>query len=64
MNQLLTVINEGDNTIPNLAVVQILMSYADLLIQLNPNVYPGFAFSWLELVSHKLFLPHFLRLPQ
>jgi CCR4-NOT transcription complex subunit 1 len=28
---------------------------------LNPNNYPAFAFAWLELISHKLFLPHFIK---
>jgi hypothetical protein len=34
---------------------------ADLFKNLNPSQYPAFCFAWLELVSHKLFLPHFLR---
>ncbi len=39
----------------------ILFSMADLFKNLNPIQYPAFCFAWLELVSHKLFLPHFLR---
>ena len=36
---------------------------ADLFKNLNPSQFPAFAFAWLELISHKQFLPHFLRLP-
>ena len=39
----------------------ILFSLADLFNKLNPNKYPAFAFAWLELVSHKQFMPHFLK---
>ncbi len=28
---------------------------------MNPNKYPGFAFAWLELISHKQFLINFLK---
>jgi len=35
-------------------------SLADLFNQINPNVYPAFAFAWLELISHKEFMPHLL----
>lgn len=40
----------------------ILFNLADLLKELNPNNYPAFAFAWLELVSHKLFMPHLLKI--
>ena len=40
---------------------QILFDMADLLQELNPNYYPAFAFAWLELISHKLFMPHFIK---
>jgi hypothetical protein len=39
----------------------ILFSVSDLLINLSPSFYPGFCFAWLELISHKSFLPHFLK---
>ena len=42
----------------------ILISMADLFNKLNPNKFPGFAFSWLELISHKFFMPHFLKVNQ
>lgn len=34
---------------------------ADLFRSLVPQLYPGFCFAWLELISHKWFLPHFLK---
>jgi hypothetical protein len=34
---------------------------ADLLKELNPNAYPAFAFAWLELISHRLFMPNFIK---
>lgn len=40
---------------------EILFDLANLLRDLNPNKFPAFAFAWLELLSHKLFLPHFLK---
>jgi len=40
---------------------QILFDLADLLQDLNPNKYPAFAFAWLELISHRLFMPHFIK---
>ena len=40
---------------------QILFDMADLFAQLKPNNYPAFAFAWLELISHRLFMPHFIK---
>ena len=40
---------------------QILYSMADLFKSLNPMQFPGFCFAWLELISHKQFLPNFLK---
>jgi CCR4-NOT transcription complex subunit 1 len=42
----------------------ILFSLADLFNKLSPNKYPAFAFAWLELISHKQFMPHFLQAQQ
>ena len=39
----------------------ILFSLADLFNKINPNKYPAFAFAWLELISHKEFMPNFLK---
>lgn len=40
--------------------LQVLFSLADLLIKINPKEYPAFAFAWLEMISHKTFMPEFL----
>lgn len=34
---------------------------AALFNDLNPNAYPAFAFAWLELISHRLFMPNFIK---
>jgi hypothetical protein len=41
--------------------LQILYSMADLFKNLSPQKYPAFSFAWLELISHKQFLPLFLK---
>lgn len=40
---------------------QILLDIADLFNDLNPNKFPAFAFAWLELISHKQFMPHLIK---
>lgn len=57
---ILTAINHSD-CFNQKTQLSILFSMSDLFKNLNPNHYPGFAFSWLELISHRQFLPHFLR---
>ena len=37
-----------------------IMAFCNLLKMLSPNKCPGFAFAWLDLLSHKLFLPWLL----
>ena len=39
---------------------QVLAAFATALLALQPLRIPGFAFSWLELVSHRCFLPRLL----
>lgn len=39
---------------------QVFINLAEIFIRLNPKDYPAFAFAWLELVSHRLFMPFFL----
>ncbi|KAK8031044.1 general negative regulator of transcription subunit 1 [Apiospora arundinis] len=36
---------------------ELVLSFANILFQLNPSRYPGFAYSWLDLVLHRRFLP-------
>ena len=49
---ILTAINHSD-CFNQKTQLSILFSMSDLLKNLNPNHYPGFAFSWLELISHR-----------
>jgi CCR4-NOT transcription complex subunit 1 len=39
---------------------QVLAAFASALLALQPLRVPGFAFAWLELVSHRCFLPRLL----
>ncbi|CDK28728.1 unnamed protein product [Kuraishia capsulata CBS 1993] len=38
--------------------------FADILLTLQPSAFPGFTFAWMSLISHRLFLPEILSLPQ
>ncbi|RNF01438.1 putative regulator of transcription factor TFIID [Trypanosoma rangeli] len=40
---------------------QVTQAFAELLHRLSPMKYPAFAFGWLELVSHRIFLNRCLR---
>ena len=57
---ILTAVNHSD-CFNSKTQLLILFSMADLFKRLSPSAYPAFCFSWLELISHKQFLPHFLR---
>ena len=39
---------------------QALSAFAAALLALQPSRCPGFAFAWLELVSHRMFMPKLL----
>ena len=39
------------------------LSLAELFLKLTPMKFPGFSFAWLELISHKSFMPLFLKAP-
>jgi CCR4-NOT transcription complex subunit 1 len=56
---ILTAVNNSQFFNPKTHLL-ILFSLADLFNKLNPNKYPAFSFAWLELISHKQFMPHFL----
>jgi CCR4-NOT transcription complex subunit 1 len=45
---------------PNPALLPVLSTFAQTLSALQPSVAPGFAFAWLELVSHRCFMPNVL----
>ena len=44
--------------------VQVLAAFASAFHALQPAACPGFAFSWLELVSHRAFMPKLLLVKQ
>jgi CCR4-NOT transcription complex subunit 1 len=40
--------------------IQVLTAFAIAFNNLQPSVVPGFAFAWLELISHRMFMPALL----
>ncbi|TDL27216.1 Not1-domain-containing protein [Rickenella mellea] len=42
------------------AYFQLLLAIGDVLSSLQPTYFPGFAFSWMTLISHRLFMPKLL----
>lgn len=42
---------------------KILQAFSDCYLVLNPMRVPNFAFAWLELISHKIFMPRILNVP-
>jgi CCR4-NOT transcription complex subunit 1 len=43
---------------------QVLTAFSNCLHSLQPSTVPGFAFAWLELVSHRMFMPNLLNAKQ
>ena len=58
---LFRIISNDHNTFSQKILLHVQFSLADLFIKLNPKEYPAFSFAWLELISHKLFMPSFLQ---
>jgi CCR4-NOT transcription complex subunit 1 len=48
----------------NLSVLPLVAIHTQAYIALQPSVLPGFAFSWLQLISKRTFLPHLLKNPK
>jgi len=44
----------------NPTVLSLLSTYNQVYLALQPSFVPGFAFGWLQLVSHRCFMPHLL----
>ena len=40
-----------------------LMVFANNFLMMTPHLFPAFTYSWLMLISHRLFMPSLLRLP-
>jgi CCR4-NOT transcription complex subunit 1 len=47
---------------PNPAMTPLLGAYSQVYLILQPSVVPGFAFAWLQLISHRCFMPQLLLL--
>jgi CCR4-NOT transcription complex subunit 1 len=45
---------------PSPAVPLLLSVFTQILLALQPSQVPAFSFAWLQLISHRSFLPHFL----
>ena len=45
---------------PSPAVIPLLVTYSQAYSMLVPTAVPGFAFSWLQLISHRYFMPQLL----
>ena len=65
----LSMLLEGVNSLTNAPTnppeieaigLTLLTNFSNILHQLNPANLPGFSFAWLELVSHRLFMPKLL----
>jgi CCR4-NOT transcription complex subunit 1 len=48
---------------PNIQLLPLLSAYATVYHVVQPYAVPGFAFAWLQLVSHRCFLPNLMMLP-
>lgn len=46
---------------PNQSMLMLLGAYSQIYLALQPSAVPGFAFSWLQLISHRCFMPHLLQ---
>jgi CCR4-NOT transcription complex subunit 1 len=46
---------------PNQSFLLLLGAYSQIFLALQPSSVPGFAFSWLQLISHRCFMPHLLQ---
>ncbi|KAK0709555.1 CCR4-Not complex component, Not1-domain-containing protein [Lasiosphaeria miniovina] len=50
--------------VPDVDHDRIFLKFAARLSDLRPSLYPGFVFGWTALLSHRVFLPEILQLPQ
>lgn len=42
------------------SIASLLTTYSQVYLALEPSRVPGFAFAWLQLISHRSFMPHIL----
>ena len=45
---------------PNPSIIPLLTTYSQVFLALQPSVVPGFAFGWLQLISHRSFMPQLM----
>jgi CCR4-NOT transcription complex subunit 1 len=45
---------------PSPAIFGLLTAYTQVYLALNPSTVPGFAYGWVQLISHRSFMPHLL----
>ncbi|KAG6897848.1 hypothetical protein C0992_010336 [Termitomyces sp. T32_za158] len=57
---LLISIRCGFEAVGAVVFILILLFYSDTFSSLQPTYFPGFAFSWMCLISHRLFMPKLL----
>jgi len=57
---ILKALNNGD-TLNLKAQRQILFDMANMMKELSPDKYPAFSFAWLEIISHRNFMSHFIK---
>mmetsp|Transcript_12253 Transcript_12253/g.31061 ORF Transcript_12253/g.31061 Transcript_12253/m.31061 type:complete len:2192 (-) Transcript_12253:27-6602(-) len=57
---LLCDLSRSESTGPDVHSQRVLLVFSTALVHLSPQRFPGFAFAWLELVSHRQFMPKLL----
>lgn len=45
---------------PNPSIAPLLIAHCQIYLVLQPSVLPGFAFAWVQLISHRSFMPQLL----
>lgn len=56
---LLVDLNSVDPALDHISL-QILLAFSNTFMMLQPSRLPGFSFAWLELISHRMFMPKLL----
>eukprot|EP00759_Apiculatamorpha_spiralis_P056339 PhF_6_TR7999/c0_g1_i1/m.12325/K12604/CNOT1, NOT1; CCR4-NOT transcription complex subunit 1 len=60
-NMMIAIFTPPHDSESSLTVSDFLTQFANVLALLNPTRLPGFAFAWLELISHRIFMPKLLQ---
>lgn len=54
--------NPNNTMFEPVLVTKLMLFISSLLLTLQPKNFPNFAFAWLQLISHRYFIPHLLSL--